>query len=118
MEEPEVPPDQFVREIYEIAARRHQRGSRGIFPSDLLYDMVPSPTNDLGVVWWMHHSHPIALMLVDNDIEDLGTMRSSLGHIVIFSDEQVKECRDVLISLCDDYGLKIQEEPVNVVVEK
>jgi len=124
-EEEVVPPDQFVREIYDIAAKRgHRKLADGIYPSDLLYDMIPQVLNDgETTVWWMSQNHPIALMLLENDInsdgqyEELASMKSNLGKVIIYPDDMVKECRDCLINLCREYSLDILEEPQEIVIE-
>lgn len=112
--EEEVPPDQFVREIFDIAAKRHQRdASKGIYPSDLLYDMIPMTLSGGECVWWMSQSHPIALMLIENELEEISSMASPLGKVIIYSDEMVRECRDCLVELCQKYGLEILDETTN-----
>lgn len=123
-EEPDVPPDQFVREIYNIAAKRHQRGTTGIYPSDFLYDMIPSQSANGEIVWWMSQSHPIALMLIENDInsdglyQEISSMKSALGHVIIYNDSMVKECRDCLVDLCRKFDLAILEEPIDLIVDQ
>lgn len=123
IDEEVVPPDQFVREIYEIATKRAQRDKDGIYPSDLLYDMIPQVLKDDSIVWWMSQTHPIALMLLENDMtsdgqfEELASMKSELGKIIIYSDEMVKECRDCIINLCHEFRLPIREEPQEIVIE-
>lgn len=127
LDEPEeevVPPDEFVREIFDLACKRcHRDPEKGIYPSDLLYDMVPQVIKDESIVWWMSQSHPIALMLLENDIssdghyEELATMKSDLGKIIIYSDDMVKECRDCIIDLCHQFRLNILEEGQEIVVE-
>lgn len=122
-EEEVVPPDEFVREIYSLAAKRaHRDPEKGIYPSDLLYDMIPQVLKDDTIVWWMCNSHPIALMLMENDqnsggqYEELAMMKSALGKIIIYSDDMVKECRDCLIDLCHQFKLNVLEE-IELVVE-
>ncbi len=122
-EEEVVPPDEFVREIYSLAARRaHRDPEKGIYPSDLLYDMIPQVLKDETIVWWMCSSHPIALMLMENDqtsggqYEELALWKSALGKIIIYSDDMVKECRDCLIELCRQFKLNVLEE-IEIVVD-
>jgi len=125
LEEEVVPPDEFVREIYNLAAKRaHRDPSKGIYPSDLLYDMIPQVLKDESIVWWMCDTHPIALMLLENDVnsdgeyEELASMRSALGKIIIYTDDMVKECRDCIIELCRQFKLEILEEPQEIIVER
>lgn len=120
----EVPPQEFVKEIYAIAKKRHQRSDEGIYAADLLYDMIPAPLMNGKIVWWMAQTHPIALMLLENNVNsdglytELSSMKSTLGHVVIYSDDMVKECRDCLVDLCKKFDLKVLEEPVDIKIDQ
>lgn len=122
-ENEEVPPQDFVKEIYDIAKKRHQRSDSGIYPSDFLYDMIPTPLMNGKIVWWMAQTHPIALMLLENNASsdglynELSSMSSAMGHVIIYSDEMVKECRDCLVGLCKKFDLKVLEEEKSIEIK-
>ncbi len=102
--ESNVSPNEFIAEVYDIVAKRHRR-MHGVYPSDFLYDMIPSCAEQ--VVWWMSFDHPIALMLKQNDFKCIKSESGPHGTIEIYTDVNVKECRECIIRYCREFGLVV-----------
>lgn len=101
-----VSADEFINELYEIVTIRNNR-TDGVYASDFLYDMFSCSVDDQTKVWWMEQDHPISLMLKQNNYIPESLFCGKLGSVVVYSDENVKACRDSIVMLCETMNKKI-----------
>ena len=90
--------DDFVVATYNIvleACRREKGG--GCYSADFYFQMIPFSNS-----WWMAADHPVAIMLTDNKRLALAQFKGPHGEVVVFSDENVKECVKFLVEQCEE----------------
>lgn len=99
-----VPPHKFIEELYALVAEKFNRVD-GVYPDDFFYEAIPIDGEEK--VWWLSAKHPLALMLKENEIRSIGRHYGPLGEIEIYSDANMRMCRDTIVAMCIKYNLKI-----------
>lgn len=92
----------FVRELYEtVKLRNHREGP--LYPSDFFYEMFLCNNG----YWWLPLTHPIAEFLIANDVEAVQGFSGKFGNVAVFTDAEIRKCRDWIVENCKKYKLDV-----------